>query len=587
MAGAVDRIEEFPKDGRLWWIRWVDHYQVPHRATATSSVEVLLEPLDTSLGQLRKISLKSLFKSQDHAQQNPVRVLTGYIPRLVIGTVFQDGVEVGCLPLSTESFKIQAPSISVHGVKDEIPSKPEWWTFAYRVINRGDYQLQSFPDSKAVVIDSDSAVLVIALTSGPWEHTASSVLVPEETGIRKDGRWQIVLRRDIRNQHANILANLWLSDVGRTAANSIYKSFLSKAGPAHMAVSFPFHLSQLHLEAKGVWLEGSPAKFLALQITGMEWPVKIETVYQRQNSGDKGKTQTQTDKPKPYSTTGTQPAVDEEGIIDANSAEDPSAASEATGFHLEAIDWIDEPKLIKAQKLESFKYSESGTKNDEESLQGVSPGEKWHGGTSSGSATYSAHERRDPSKRFAEIAHMLDRLKSSGSIQHWDVVPHPNPFLSVGPLSVWHFPKTLPGSKKEISFSFLDSTTRRRRGALVCELRYKGHIVYWLEIEVSPNGGGFRSLVFAAPLAIRNQSIHHVIRIAAQKRGVWPDADDITHGTGVSWAEFWQHSYIGKTAKTKGRLNEARALEAIANVARNDSEDNTSQKSQWIPATGS
>lgn len=581
---AVDRIEEFPKDGHLWWIRWVDHYQIPHKGTATASVEVLLEPLPVSLGQLRDIELRPLFKEPDNSKQKTIRVFSGYVPRLVIGTVFQDGVEVGTIPLTSEHFDIQDFKILVMGVKDEIQSKPDWWTYPYRVINRGDYQLQGFPNSNAVVVSSSSEVLVIpcheifrtmyaphsaiarALTSGPWEQTASELLDPEETGVRQDGVWQISLRREIKNHFAKILTNLWLSETGKAAANSVYTTALGSKGPSNIAVPFPFILSKLKLKVRGIWLDGSPAKFLALQITGMEWPNNKEIAFERKNSADKGLIQTQTDAPKPYSSSGAKPIADEEGIIDANSVEDPSATSEATEFYAPSVEWTNEPDLIKVQKMESFKYADGLTCNNEESMQGVSPGEEWYGESNSGSASYSA-ERRDPSKRFTEVAHMLDKLCSLNAIKSWSVVPHPKPFLSVGSLSVWHFPKTIFGINKTVGFSYIDRTTYRRRGALVCEIQIYNQSVYWLEIEVGANGGGFRSLIFSAPNDVRNDVIFRLIRMAAHCRGIWPDIDELILDTGTVWAEPWQHSYIGRTAYSDGRLNELRAFQAIARVA--------------------
>lgn len=583
VSEAIDRIEEFPKDGRLWWVRWVDRYFVPQRGTATPWVEVVLSPLHVPLDEIRSLNLKQTVTATEAL--HPIRLFTGYIPRLALGTVFRDGVEVACLPLQTMRINAEAVHLATHGVMDELSRKPSWWTFPYRVINRRDYYLAGFLKSHAVVVTSERMTIVLpchevfrtmyapdseialALTSGPWEMTKTRVLERSETGIRADGRWQIVLRKRIRNEFANVLANLCLNKAGKAGANGIYTALLASDGPGCMKVPMPFDISRLQMEARGIWLDDDPRKFLALQISSMTWPIDVETVYRRQNSGDKGKIQTPIDKPKPYATNGAKPSPDGEGFINANSNEDPSASSASTNFSLPSLRWRNAPKLEKEEKLESFVYVGIPTEDEDHTLAGVSAGTEWHGETSSGSATYS-QERRDHSLRFAEVVEMLDRLKAAGEIEQWKCIPHPRPRLVVGGLSVWHFPTKVTGAKKTPGFCYLDRDGKRLRSALVCEIHYRGSTAYWLELEVGQSGGGFRSLVFSVAAPDPTASILLLLNIAALNRGVWPHIDDLVMETGLTWAEFWIHSYIGKAGKGEGgRLNEVRALKVIALAA--------------------
>lgn len=587
---TVDRIEEFPKDGRLWWVRWVDSYHIPHRGTATPWVEVLLSPLNASLSEVRNLKFKHVAASSGTLR--PIRLFTGYIPRLALGTVFLDGVEVACLPLKHARFDIKDVRTSIHGVLDELSTKPSWWnpTFPYRVINRRDYHLGPSLKSNAIVVETGYVVLVIpcyeifrsmyapdsevarALTSGPWEFTMEKVIDPEGTGIRADGRWQITLRTKTRNDYAHVLANLCLSTAGREGAYGIYTALLRDDGPGYMRVPFPFELSHLELEVRGLWLDGDPRKFLALQVTGMVWPLDKEIVYYRKNSSDKGDVQTRIDKPKPYSSRGARPNCDADGFVDANSQEDPSASSAVTNFRVPSIHWHNAPQLQKEPKAESFIYTGVHGNVGDRALGGVSAGTEWHGETSSGSAAYSL-ERRDASHRFTDVAQMLDRLQSSGAISGWFPVPHPKPKLYVEDMPVWHFPRRAAGMKKTLGYSYIDRKEGRLRGALVCQIQYDGHFVYWFEIEMSPRASGCKSLIFTVPRPNPTGTIFRILEIAALSRGVWPSSDEMILDAGVSWAEFWVHSYIGKNATQHGgRLNEVRALQAIARAANNGSQ---------------
>lgn len=561
----------------------MDRYFLPHRGTATPSVTVFVSLLDVSLDDVRSLDLRQVAASS--TQTRAIRLFTGYIPRLVLGTVFRDGVEVASLPLETMQINDLAVRLETLGVMDELARKPKWWTYPYRVINRRDYDLAGCLRSHAVVVASSDTTLVlpchevfrtmyapfsgaaIALTSGPWEITKSRVIEPTNTGVRADGRWQIVLRTKTQDKFAHVLANLCLSDAGREGANGIYTTFLESDGPGYMKVPMPFNISKLKLQVRGIWLDSDPRKFLALQISSMNWPVDIETVYQRTNSGEKGVIQTPVEKPKPYSKRGTEPSADIDGFINANSMEDPSAYAASTTFSLPSMQWCNLPSLKKEEKLESFIYAGASVDRQERCLTSVAAGTEWYGESSSGPATYS-QDRRDASLRFVEVVDMLDRLRADGEIEHWKCVPHPKPRLVVGGLPVWHFPTKVSGAKKPPGFCYLGRKNKRLRSALLCEIHYRGSATYWLDIEVDQSGGGFRSMVFSVSAPDLAESIYQILEVAALNRGVWPKAEEIVARTGVASVGLWIHSYIGrKSLNESRRLNEVRALSVIAQNA--------------------
>ena len=92
----MDRIKDFPQDGGLWWVRWVDNVQIPAGGTGSPSISVMLCRLDdgTSLDRPPEIAIEG---ERSDVLQRVCRVLVGMIPGLTIGTVFRNGWRVGRL----------------------------------------------------------------------------------------------------------------------------------------------------------------------------------------------------------------------------------------------------------------------------------------------------------------------------------------------------------------------------------------------------------------------------------------------------------------------------------------------------------
>lgn len=592
----VDRIKEFPQDDRLWWVRWVDRYRVPKGSTATPGVEVLLSPLDIPLSELSRANIREIVAPKTVASPPPqarILVFTGFIPRLAIGTVFLDGVEVGSLPFKTAEFDLKNFTVSVCSINEELDTRPGWWKkeFPYRVINRRDYSLAAFPDvkkSQAVVIRSDEATIVLpchevframyaphseiarALTSGPWQLTKTMVINPDETLLRSDGNWQVTLRRRVNDPFGDLLANLCLSEAGKAGANSIYTGFLRNDGPGYMTAPIPFELNHLRFKVLGLRADGSPDKFLALQLLAMEWPDAPPIVPFRDNCSKKGEIQTRVPRDKPYATYAASPSADEDGIVTANSEEDPLSSSTVTTFVTPSVQWSNRPREIEEKKRESYIYDGRRHNDDPCEVSGVSPGTNWSGNTDSGSAAYSAEGRqtRDQSERIGEVIKMFERLQSSGELTHWEPVERSFPLRRVNGVSLWRLPLYAKDTKQFLAFGYLDRANRQRRGALVCELRFQGHTIYWLEIELRPSEPGRKALIYSVSKQNFLATTYRLLEIAAQSRGKWPPAEELALFTDISAAESWRHTFIGKATKEdRGRLNERLAMLAISRVA--------------------
>ncbi|WP_238631256.1 hypothetical protein [Ectothiorhodospira sp. 9905] len=471
-----------------------------------------------------------------------------------------------------------------------MPSKPSWWQYPYRAINRRDYHLGDLAvagKSQVVVVESADFVIVIpchevfrtmyaphshialALTSGPWDLTKTQVIAPEGTGKLADGRWGITLRRTIGDIYANHLANLCIPETGIAAANGIYTHLLKDEGAGYLNAPIPFNLYKLRLSARGLWLKGEPPKFLALNIVAMDWPDAPPLVIHRDNSGMKGETQTPIAKDKPYSKPGTPPPPDDNGLIDTNSQEDPIETAPLTTFTLPSVLWGNLPPWTRKPKDESFIYEGRPNGDTGPEVGSVSPGVSWSGDTDSGASAYSASSmrNRDVSQRFSEVIDMFEMLQRTGAIQSWSAIPHPRPHLHIDSLPLWHFPLRTKDSNRFIPFGYIERQERRARGALVCELQLGDETIYWLEIEVRHNEAGRKALVYTVAEEFFETATLKLLELAALNRGKWLPCDELIEFAGVSMAEPWKHSYIGRSRQRGGgRLNEGRALDTITRV---------------------
>lgn len=48
MISGRNPIDEFPNDGALWFIKWIDEFRLPHGLTRSASVKVILQRLPFS-----------------------------------------------------------------------------------------------------------------------------------------------------------------------------------------------------------------------------------------------------------------------------------------------------------------------------------------------------------------------------------------------------------------------------------------------------------------------------------------------------------------------------------------------------------
>ena len=602
----MDRIEGLPVDGRHWWIRWVDHVEVPSGGTASPGVHLLLSLLLPDAYEDGFPSFEQ--EAARRATSRMCRVLAGAIAGLTIGTVFRDGVRVGRLEAEavTMTFSFSETRSFVWPLCPPRPVEPPlgWPKGRYWIVAMPRYPLGRFQDGNCLVLRDEEASVAIpcfeifrtlyaphqeialALLTGPWTLTWPQVANPDHTLERPDGEWQIGLRRRVRNIHAPVLANLVLSPTGKVAANSIYASLLEAsqrtgAPPAAFQAGLPFRWDKLRITLRCMRLRGGEPGYFGFEITRISWPPPPFSPrslwYYRDNSGMSAEEPTLSDLPSPFLSGSRELAVGEDGIVPVTSTDDPSAAPQSESFDVFGPVWEDTPKLRPVPKLESFVYQGSPRLREMEAASGASAGNPGSADAGIVRAEYSSTPRRAPSHRFVNLIELLQRLKGAGEIREWRIVrpPHAGIEFENGAVA-WPFLQR-PDARRP--WCYLDRDEGRIRCAMVCEIDLDGEAIHWVEVETRATET-FRAVLFRTESDNRVLIVESLMRVAEQVQGVWSRLDaPLAAEIGVGSIRAWKHQYeVGQRKRFSGRLA-MRALRGVAYGHENGSGMGTEQTS--------
>lgn len=616
-AATLDRILTFPQDDRLWWVRWVDHVELPAAGTDSPGLFVLLSPLpegaDPDDG--RRFETEAGVCAPG---TGVCRVLAGTAPALAIGAVFRNGLRVGRLVARTERFTFHAESTTavvapVHA--DRVVPPPGWWApgSAYKVLPPVRYPVPAFGGSRCLVLHDGTRSLVVpcfevfralyaphqdialALVSGPWGETLTRVANPAHTRVRNDGSWQIGLRRRIGNRYAALLANLIVNPAGREAADGIYTALLqhrqSPFRPHFLAVpppdgpephdprpesprvrpitaGLPFGWDELRLEARCLLLHGGPAKHFGFEIVGVRWPAPphsaAEVHYYRDNGAGAGGTVLHAPHPKPYAAQELELAEDAEGAVAVVADSDPNALPQPVAFTAPGALWADTPPLREMPKLESYAYDGPPRVSDDGATASeASAGNPGGSASLPGRAMYEATPRPEGAARFARFAEALTRLRENSDIEGWMVVrpPHSGVEFRDGMVG-WPLSKR---SDLKRSWRMMDVPERRPRCALLCEVRVAGGAaVHCFELET--RGGtaeAYRTVLFRAGPDGLLAVAQALVSLAVEGSGVWPARDKLSATIGAP-AATWRHRHDGDA---KSRLKAESLLGALRAIA--------------------
>lgn len=595
----MDRIKGFPTDGQRWWVRWVDHVELPSGGTASPGIRVLLSRLPDNTGKGHMPSFG--MESRNRTAPRICSVLAGAIPSLTIETVFRDGVRVGRLnadPIAV-TFQSENSRSFIWPARPSRPaSLPPGWPkgWPYWLLPLPSYPLWQFRNGNCLLLhDEEKSVIIpcfeifralyaphqeisLALLTGPWDLQWPQVANPDHTCILPNGNWQIGLRRRIRNIHAPLLANLILSPAGKAAANGVYTALLEalqrSGAPSPpepdaepfigLRASLPFEWRQLRMRLRGMRLPGNPPKYFAIEITHISWPPPPFSPhllwYHRDNSGTPAEEPTPSDLPPPFSPSEQDLVVGEDGLVPVTSEDDPRRNPQSEAFEVPGPIWEGTPPMRETPKTESFDYQGTRRQQELDPATGTSPGNP--GGTDVEviRSEYRLVPRRAPSHRFVDLIELLQRLKLRNDVEDWRIVhpPHAGIEFEDGTVA-WPF-ITRRDAKRP--WCCIDREEERVRSALVCAIKLRGAVVNWLEVETRGRTEGFRAVLFLADPEERVMVITKLMRIAEKRRAVWPRHADLSAQTEASAIRLWRH-WFGDD----GRLDPESALRALHSMA--------------------
>jgi len=595
---CMDRIKGFPTDGQRWWVRWVDHVELPSGGTASPGIRVLLSRLPDNTGKGHMPSFG--MESRNRTAPKICSVLAGAIPGLTIGTVFRDGIRVGRLNAESISvaFEFGKSRSFIWPVRPSKPALlplgwPKGWP--HWLLSIPSYPLWQFRSGNCLILhDEEKSVIIpcfeifralyaphqeiaLALLTGPWDLQWPQVANPDHTCILPDGNWQIGLRRRIRNMHAPLLANLILSPAGKAAANGLYTALLEalqrSAAPSPpeldaepfigLRASLPFEWRQLRMRLRGMRLPGNPPKCFAIEITHISWPPPPFSPhllwYHRDNSGTPAEEPTPSDLPPPFSLSEQDLVVGEDGLVPVTSEDDPRRNPQSEAFEVAGPVWEDVPPMRETPKAESFDYQGARRQQESEPGSGTSPGNPGGGDSELIRSEYRLVPRRAPSHRFVDLIELLRRLKQKNTIEDWRIVhpPHAGIEFEDGTVA-WPF-ITRRDAKR--AWCYIDRKEDRVRGVLVCEVRMPNAAVNWLEVETRVGSEAFRAVLFRAAPDEQMLVVTKLMRLAEKREARWPPREVLSASVGVSAIRTWKHWYKG------GRLDPDNALRALRVVA--------------------
>jgi hypothetical protein len=591
MAVYSEYIGDFPCDDALWWIRWVDYIRHNYQGTGSPSVDVLLSRLPFDTTELTPGQLRSLVNTAAPTVRVPV--LAGALPRLVRGTVFQNGFAVGELPFAKHSFIFDIESIpqKLLRVSDILYPSPPCWprSYPYRLLNVGEFPLKGFLNSWCTVLDDGTRqvilpqseilrtlfaphrLIALALLSGAWEETHTKLIDVTMTRVVDETNWQIALHRDISSRHSAVLANLILNPAGCAAANAIYANQLDRRNLSHLVVPLPFEAETFQFEARCIQLRTNPEKWLVVAITGVKWPgPNVQIDWFHPHKPESGEVKIASARKEPLTILRAADELNDDEEREVLSSQDPSAYARSAAIYCGGPVWSNAPTLRKLKRPISQEHDEVVTHQVDAPPGQLSAGNSAGRGSKVGRAAYQSSPDVGTRDRYDALCAELNRMLDENLIDAWRPVEKNGAGRTRGGRPLWLFPifVRVGDNKKSLPWSYADGPHTRIRTALVCEIMVRGSCVYWVEIQMRDSERGMKSYLFVCG----NNNIYMLITLLlewlALYKGRIPNSMLPSKLAGISKINHLTHSHI-RSKKEDNRacaFSSARILKAINDV---------------------
>ncbi|ASK21211.1 hypothetical protein [Halomonas sp. N3-2A] len=564
----ITNFEEFPHDDRHWMVRWVDGYLSYEGRTSTPSVGVKLCPVSSNPTK------QEICKPANLSEEILVRVHTGMVPELVLGSIYKNGRLIGRANAQTIHINADLTDKSTRIVKakDIMLERPSWWKdeYPYRWIGQSEYSLgKDFSNSHCVVIQQAQSTYIIpchevfralmapssqfalALTTGPWATTMENIVNTQKTGKISDNEWLVVLRKRIKDGLADHAANLTISEHGKQTANAIYANFLKTTGESYIYASIPFLVKNFRFSVRSVQIQSEPKKHLCWEIISATWPYSNLTIHHhRDNSGNTAKDIIESDKSEPWSSANQNNNASKDDEVSISSKEDPAANSGLDEIFSLGVDWKNKPELRKIEKEVSYKYlSGKVTPIEKKDFKHGTSGLTTHGITVTKEVSAEQVAQKNMPYRFIQLRRMLELLHENKIINNLHCYQPQQGGLFRDNILTWPLPKRVidEHQKEHKRGKWVTLTGLVRRSILVYHFEYNAEKIFLLEIECRENEGGYCTLLLKIAEDNYQETIKRVINHIAFYRGNLKSAErKIRASRGVLDMKTWVHAYYKK-----------------------------------------
>lgn len=600
------RFLKFPDGQDLWVVKWYDKRQQMHELSGSPSMEILLQRIDHQdpkvLRKMTHAEVGAFLARQPYSQAGTFRLARldeSSIPAIRNGQVYRAGRRVGDLPSSIITLDMPGGERLMREVflGEELHPRPKDWTYNYRLLNPSQYELlRDYDGSRCIVRtvnyqgrDVDvviprslieqvfyfpDSVIIRAAAKGGWDQYEHELVSYKklsnglETGICPDtGAWKVLLRTEVRDQHALMMALFTHSPYARQRANQISSNALVErkqdrhaAWSASGQIPWDPAFGPYLLRLRGFMLSTVPRKgsdtFLATHVAGMTAPEHLPVVrHERENSNREGAIG-DVDWERPRGGRSQQRGDPNRNIASGKNS-NPQVGNE--GFDTTATSWLLEPRMWKQEKdrhtsLEAPPNPQNPDPNQsDETSTGPSSGRVDNPGKAS------MHSLMAPAvASFVHLEDAMHELLEEGFIKNFSFIepPYFAQREDRGGLSCWNFlthelreNAQRLGHLPRRGWSILNprESPRRARAALVVRIELPSTVIHWIEIERRTYETGMRSPVLAnLPESLADSFIDHTLHQISENEGV--DLAGALQGMVEPFgpplcATLYQHSY--------------------------------------------
>ncbi|MHC1671680.1 hypothetical protein ACODUM_02350 [Stenotrophomonas maltophilia] len=534
----------YPDDSRLYFIRWIDRFTKPHKASTSTSVCCYLAPLPDDIKDPARATPEQIAKLFGYSEQTPfvARVLVGALPSLRIGYVYRDGKRVGVLPtqeLSLGDALSKAEGSGKYGRNIQLDT----------VIGKdGDFPIKAVPTSQlhldhsvrfrsGLLIAEDSAsgtefliprslifrtfyarstYLASVFTAGIWNETVGKVLLLDKefagnwTRELEDPRcFHLVMQRGMRKADAPTVALLHFYPYGKAAADALYAPMLKAQNGGSFGGDFSWYsnaqipvdpdLGPYSGRVMGYYLTPHrgrrPRKtFLVTSFLGFSLPRDFPPMGDiLVNDGGREGDLEHTDGPRPYGGAPDRGRKRPDRMPD-DDGHNGSTVHQAFDEPSDTFEWTSAPPRFDLVKDHSTVYTGPRTPGPMTSTEEGSFGDR-DGSQDSKSALDARLRNRASESNFIALLEVLEDVKAEGAIADFSpVYPQDSTQrVPIGSCVCWNFLDELQRAASydrlvRKGWAFLHPEGKRsggqERGALVIDVTLPdGRTGFWIEIQ--------------------------------------------------------------------------------------------------------